>query len=154
MDKDKQLEELRSWLMDNMPQTPVEKRTLNFVTNKERQKILRKKINVFNERCRITQQLISRIAIKTSINKEDVNRGANTILEMIEKELTKGYKVIIEHFGEFSLKRRRKSDYDVGIVFKSDDIWLKGFNDPINKKELGLGKKLPIKHKRKLRKLT
>lgn len=149
-----QLEILKEWLMENMPQTPVEERTMNYISNSDRKKLLSKKTRLFKEKCRITKALIARIALKTALNEDITIKAANTILEMMEKELTKGYKVIIEHFGEFKVSSKTNSkNYDLNISFSVNDLWLKSFNDPIHLSELGLSRKVNVGKKRSIRKL-
>lgn len=153
MTTETRLKELRTWLINNMPQTPVEQRTRNFISEKDRKKLINKNLVQYKSRCRITKELVSRIAIKTSLTNDQVVRGTNTILEMIEKELTKGYKVIIEHFGEFSLKKQNNSGFDVTIVFKGTDLWIKSFNKALKKEEIGLFQTVKITKPRNFKKL-
>lgn len=156
MSRVKQMAAIREWLLEYMPQTPVEKRSKNFVTKQERVTYLKQIVNQQALRYKITKELIDRLQIKTKLREEDIRLAVNTVFEMIERELVQGYKVYIQNFGTFLLRRIERTHSDVEVVFRSNELWRSSYNTPNSPRKLGLGanKKIPLDGTKKLRKIT
>jgi hypothetical protein len=144
--RQEKLNQLRTWLMENMPQTPIEQRSINFIPKKERAKILKQKTNQYKEKTVDAINWRQKLADRLSINYNDVTLATNTIIVLIEQTLAKGENVRLKNFGDFIIC------YYENIIrtrFKADEQWLRAINGPLFKDEIGLIKTLKNKRLQK-----
>lgn len=137
---------LRDWLIENMPVTPIEQKSLNFLTRKDREKRLQQKVNSYREKAKLAVEWRNSLSDRLLIKDEDIIKATNTILEMIEGELSKGHRVKIAHFGDFKTKVYSVDGIETkGIMFRPVEDWQREINTPLYQSEIGLKRKLSKK---------
>ena len=133
--REQKLKNLREWLIYNMPQTPPEERSSNFVRKGERQAILKKKVAQYGEKARLNVAWREELAEQLSVRHDDIVLVTNTILELIEQTLSKGESVRIRNFGDFTVVH----DEDIlRVRFRADEQWMRSVNGPLYKDEIGV----------------
>lgn len=134
---------LRDWLIENMPVTPIEQKSLNFLTRKDREARLAHKVNAYKEKAKLSVKWRTSLSDRLLIKDEDIIKATNTILEMIEGELSKGLRVKIAHFGDFKTKVYSIDGIETkGIMFRPVEDWQRELNTPLYQSEIGLKQKL------------
>lgn len=131
--------EIRQWMIDNAIQyDKVEFQT--YSTEEERERAARKKIKEMEKKARLNVQWRQSLSDRLLISMDDITRATNTIIEIIEKSLAKGYTVRLANFGDI---KTINTKFGTQVVrFKADEKWIRELNEPFYTSELGLKRKL------------
>lgn len=134
------LRDIREYVMENAPQTPPEKRSMNFLNSRDRVKRLTQVAKEFKERARIPVKWREDLSDRLRIKQDDIVRATNTIIEMMEQELASGGTVRIANFGDIKTIAMIKEDGDVVRMarFYADEQWKRLLNPPLYDSEIGL----------------
>lgn len=126
---------LAEWLKTNAPQRNIEDRSLNYVPNRLRTKLLTEKAKKLGQRAKINVQWRTDLSNRLRITEDDILRATNTIVEIMESELAKAGTVRITNFGDFKL-------HNFGDIkslrFTADESWKRELNQPLYDSEIGL----------------
>lgn len=135
--RDAALQELRSWLIENIPVSA--NRDICYVSRKDKNAVLTQKIAQFKQKARIRVLWRQDLSDRLRIAEQDLIAATNTIIEMIEQELVRGGTVRINNFGDFKTIKGKNFRRVRFVPAKS---WTDGINDPVFKDNLGLKQKL------------
>ena len=135
--RETKLQALRAWLMEYMPQTPLEQRSANFITKKEREKRLLENNKKITKRAEKLVEWRVSLAAKLGIAEEDIVLASNTIVELLEQTLIKSERVTINGFGTFKPIYSEVRD-QMEIRFHVDESYQRALNDPIFQTDIGL----------------
>lgn len=139
----KNYDALRDWLNDFMPMTPIDKKSINFLNKKDREKRLKQKVEEFVVKAKLPLKWRKELSDRLLIDDSDIVKATNTIIEMIEKELMAGHRVRIANFGDFLTRNRKESGFDTkNATFQPIESWLREINAPLYQEEIGLKFKL------------
>ena len=144
--RDAALLEIRDWLNENAPSSAPEKKSINFTNIRSQKQFLAKKIVHFKQHARISSIWRDELSDRLKIQPEDIVLATNTIIEMLEKELSQGGTVRLTYFGDI-----KTYEFETGrqVRFIADEAWIRELNAPLFADEIGL--KQRIKKKRLLR---
>ena len=147
------MEELAAWLKVNAPQSDYKNMTSNYVPNKIRSSMILEKSKAFKQRTRINVKWRSDLSNRLRITEDDTLKATNTIIEMMERELSNGGTVRISDFGDLKLVNYTYADiieYEDGSEEESEaykiksarffcsEDWKRELNAPLYDSELGL----------------
>jgi hypothetical protein len=138
------LDDLRTWLIENYPTaTTFNRRDVRFVSNKNRRKLLAKKVSIYSGRCRIPIKWRRMFADRLKIHEASITEATNLILACIEKELQENGQVAIHGIGDLRIIdtdcNGRVKPYP---VFRADPGWMHDINEPTDPDDLGFNRKI------------
>lgn len=134
--RDAVMEELAAWLKEYMPAEPQsERKDLRYVKNRIRENKLREQLGVLVQRARISVAWRTYLSLRLKLSEDEVVRATNTVIELMERELSKGRTVRLADFGDF---KPRNIGGKKSVLFQAAEDWKRGLNEPLYDTELGL----------------
>jgi nucleoid DNA-binding protein len=134
-DRPTALNNLKDWLIEHMP-VASSTTDFRFVNRKKRTQMLVNRGTAIKQRTRVSVAWRDDIANRLKLNANDIVRATNTILEMMDKELSSGGRVRITGFGDLITIATQRAGRE--CRFRAAEEWMREINDPIFFKEIGL----------------
>ena len=136
------LAEIGEWMrIYSPPASSVTQGNFTFSSIKNRDAFLKNKLAAFGVKCRINFDWREKLTGRLGIDEDDIVRATNTIVELIERELSFGRTVRITNFGDFVLHTQKEGGIKM-VRFNADEAWRRDLNAPLYAAEIGLKQKL------------
>ena len=136
------LAEIGEWMkIYSPPASSVTQGNFTFSSIKNRDAFLKNKLAAFGVKCRVNFAWRDDLTNRLGIDSDDIVRATNTIVEMIERELSFAGTVRITGFGDFVLYTQKESGVKM-VRFNADEEWKRTLNAPLYATEIGLKNKL------------
>ena len=141
------LTDIAEWLKEYAPQKPPEERSFNYLSFKEKARVMKRKLEGYREKVRISLQWREGLMERLGLQKDDTIHAVNTIIELIEHELTQGGTVRLNHFGDFRLINYNYEDgtRSKAVRFFPSRDWVDTYNEPKYANDVGLHRRLTRK---------
>jgi hypothetical protein len=112
-----------------------------FSSIKNRDAFLKNKLAAFGVKCRVNFAWRDDLTNRLGIDGDDIVRATNTIIELIERELSFAGTVRITNFGDFVLHTQKEGGIKM-TRFNACESWKRELNAPLYAGEIGLKQKL------------
>ena len=136
------LAEIGEWMrVYSPPASSVNQGNFTFSSIKNRDAFLKNKLAAFGVKCRVNFAWRDDLTNRLGIDGDDIVRATNTIIEMIERELSFAGTVRITGFGDFVLYTQKEGGVKM-VRFNASESWKRELNAPLYAAEIGLKQKL------------
>lgn len=136
------LAEIGEWMkIYSPPASSVNQGNFTFSSIKDRDKFLKNKLTAFGVKCRVNFDWRDKLTDRLGIDEDDIVRATNTIVELMERELSFGGTVRITNFADFVLYTEKKSGIK-HVRFLPSEAWRRELNAPLYAAEIGLKQRL------------
>lgn len=127
-DRKKVLPIIAKFLHDNFPSAAEQESARLGITTQEYKKLqLDKKVDLIAAKARLNLVWVDKLSHRLSLNREEIIRATNTVLEIIEETLKENNRVKLKTLGDFYIQNKRLS-------FKPSSLW----NKELGKSSSGL----------------
>lgn len=136
------LAEIGEWMkIYSPPASSVTQGNFTFSSIKNRDAFLKNKLAAFGVKCRVNFDWRDKLTDRLGIDEDDIVRATNTIVELMERELSFGGTVRITGFGDFVLHTQAADNLKM-VRFNASESWKRELNAPLYAAEIGLKQKL------------
>ena len=136
------LAEIGEWMkIYSPPASSVNQGNFTFSSIKNRDAFLKNKLAAFGVKCRVNFAWRDDLVNRLGISNDDIVRATNTIIELIERELSFGGTVRLTGLGDFVLYTQKEGGVKM-VRFNASEDWKRQLNPPLYAAELGLKQKL------------
>ena len=136
------LAEIGEWMrVYSPPASSVTQGNFTFSSIKNRDAFLKNKLAAFGVKCRVNFAWRDDLTNRLGIDSDDIVRATNTIIEMIERELSFAGTVRITNFGDFVLHTQKEGEIKM-VRFSASEDWKRALNPPLYEAEIGLKQRL------------
>jgi hypothetical protein len=139
--RDAALAEIGEWLKAySPPASSVNAANFTFSSIKNRDAFLKNKLAAFGVKCRVSFAWRDDLTNRLGISNDDIVRATNTIIELLERELSFGGTVRLTGFGDFVLHTQKEGGIKM-VRFNASESWKRELNAPLYAAEIGLKQK-------------
>lgn len=129
-------ESIKEWLNERAP-VNFETNDVRYIDAKRRRKRYGEQITELKQKARISVKWRLQLSERLRIVTDDIVRGTNTILELIEQSLASGEPVRLANFGDFVLINGSEGEKK-WVRFRPARAWLEEINEPQWVDKIGL----------------